>query len=76
MKIEYKIKGVTLDESDISQICEYYRIASTAQYLTNTYNIPEDKAEELAERVRNLMDKYDLGEEQAICEIIKGWKNC
>ena len=73
MKIEYKIKGITLDESDLSQICEYYRIASVAQYISDAYGCSDNRAISLANKVRKLMDKYGLSEDQAIGEVIS-WR--
>lgn len=71
MKIEYKIKGITLDVSDLVLINEYYEAACTAEYLMDNYDIAtEDEAMELGYDVRRLMNKYGYDEQEAIDEVL------
>ena len=71
MKMQYEIKGVTLDANDIVEIHHYYEAACTAEYLMENYDIEdEDDALHLGYEVRRLMDKYDWDEETAIDEVM------
>ena len=71
MKIEYKIKGITLDESELCEIHSYYEIACTAEYLLDNYDMDEESAIETATEVRRLlMNKYGYDEEDAISEVL------
>ena len=70
MKIEYKIKGITLDESELCEIHSYYEIDCTAEYLLDNYDMDEENAIETATEVRRLMNKYGYDEEDAISEVL------
>lgn len=70
MKIEYKIKGITLDESELCEIHSYYEIACAAEYLLDNYDMDEENAIETATEVRRLMNKYGYDEEDAISEVL------
>lgn len=66
----FTYNGLTMDE--MSRICEYYRVASTAEYVMENYNISdEDAALKIGHDVRRLMDKYGYTEDEAIMEVIK-----
>ena len=72
MKIQYKIKGVTLDVNDLMEVHHYYEAACTAEYLMENYGITnEEDALALGYEVRRLMDKYDWDEETAIDEVMR-----
>ena len=71
MKFTYEIKGVTLNMQDMMEVCQYYRVACTAEYLLENYDLTEDKAMGLAYNVRVLMDKYDYTEIEAIEEVMR-----
>ena len=72
MKIEYAIKGVTLDVYEMQEIHKYYEAARTAEYLMENYDISdEDTAMHLGYEVRRLMDEYDYDEETAIDEVMR-----
>lgn len=72
MKIQYTIKGVTLDVHDLMELHEYYEAACTAEYLMENYNISdENTAIHLGYEVRRLMGKYGYDEEEAINEVLK-----
>ena len=72
MTIEYKIKGITLNDYDLMEINRYYEAACTAEYILDTY--PEiktkEEAMELGYAVRELMDKYGYNEEEAVNEVM------
>lgn len=71
MKIQYEIKGITLDVGDLMDIHNYYGAACTAEYLMDNYGIEdEEDAMYLGYEVRRLMDKYDYDEETAIDEVL------
>lgn len=72
MKIQYEIKGITLDVHDLMELHQYYEAACTAEYLIENYGIAtEDKALKLGYEVRRLMDKYGYLEEDAIAEVLE-----
>lgn len=70
MKIQYEIKGVTLDVYDLIKIHEYYQVACTAEYILDNYDVTEEKAMKLAADVREYMDKYNVVEDEAIVAIM------
>lgn len=72
MKIEFKIKGITLNVNDLVVINQYYEAACTAEYIMENYNITdENEAMQLGYDVHNLIGKYGYDEEEAIYEVIK-----
>ncbi len=72
MKIQYTIKGVTLDDFDLMECHQYYEAACTAEYLMENYDITdEDTAMHLAYDVRRLMNKYGYNEEEAIDKVLE-----
>jgi len=73
MNIEFKIKGVTLDASDLCIINQYYEAACTAEYLLDNYEqvANEQKALDLGYQVRREMDKYGYLEEDAIDIVLR-----
>ena len=71
MKIEYEIKGVTLNEYDMYNIKEYYEAACTAEYIMENYDVTEEEAMKLGHEVRRLMNKYGGEEEDVIYEVMK-----
>lgn len=67
----YKLpNGTELGPEEMSDIHRYYEIQCTADYLIENHKVPEDEAEEKAEEVRRMMDKYGFTEEEAIDEIL------
>ena len=72
MVIEYKIKGITLSQSDLIDIDRYFEAACTAEYLLENYEqvTTEEQAMELGYEVRRKMDKYGDSEEDAIDEVL------
>lgn len=72
MKIQYTIKGVTLDDFDLMECHQYYEAACTAEYLMENYDITDEgEAMNLGYEVRRLMNKYDYDEETAIDEVLR-----
>jgi hypothetical protein len=71
MKIQYEIKGITLNEFEMYEIKKYYEVACTAEYIMENYDIDtEEEAMELGYEVRRLMDKYGSEEVEAIEQVI------
>ena len=71
MKIQYEIKGITLNEYELIEIHKYYQAARTAEYIMDNYDITdEDGAMQLGYEVRELMDKYEYDEDEAIEHIV------
>lgn len=71
MKIEYTIKGITLNEYEMYDIKKFYEAHCTAEYIFENYNVTEEEAIELGYEVRRLMDKYGGDEEDAIYETMR-----
>ena len=72
MKIQYEIKGVTLNVNDLMEMHHYYEAACTAEYLMDNYGIDDENyAMWLGYEVRRLMDKYGYDEETAIDEVLR-----
>lgn len=70
--IEYKIKGVTLDARDLSEINEYFEAATTAEYIYENYKVNKEEAIKLGYAVRERMNKYDESENESIDIVMKG----
>ena len=70
MKIEYTIKGITLNEFEMYDIKKYFEAHCSAEYILENYNVTEEKAIELGYEVRRLMGKYDYYEEDAIAKVM------
>lgn len=71
MKIQYEIKGVTLNVNDLIDIHKYYEAACTAEYLMENFGITdENEAMKLGYTVRGYMDKYGYNENEAIERIL------
>ena len=70
MKISYKIKGITLNKSELAEIDEYYEAACTAEHLAKHYGLDEEKAMDAGYEVRRKMRKFDYTEEDAISEVL------
>ena len=71
MKIEYEIKGITLNEYEMYDIKKFYEAHCTAEYILENYKVTEEEAIELGYEVRRLMDKYGGEEEDAIYEAMR-----
>jgi hypothetical protein len=71
MKIEYTIKGITLNEFEMYDIKKFYEAHCTAEYIFENYDVTEEKAIKLGYEVRRLMDKYGGDEEDAIYEAMR-----
>lgn len=71
MKIEYAIKGITLNEYEMYEIKKFYEAHCTAEYILENYKVTEEEAIELGYEVRRLMDKYGGEEEDAIYEAMR-----
>lgn len=74
MKIEFTIKGITLDAYDLMKINQYYRTACIAEYLIENYKFSEERAMKVGSLVRDYMDKYNIEEDTAIEKILKEGK--
>jgi len=72
MVIEYRIKGITLTASELSEIDRYYEAACTAVYLLDNFEQvkTEKQALELGYEVRRKMNKYGYSEDDAIEEVL------
>lgn len=66
----FKIKGITLNMSEMNEIHIQYEIFATAEYLMDNYALDEKTALKKASDVRRLMNKYCLDEETAIDEVL------
>jgi hypothetical protein len=72
MKIQYTVRGITLDVVDLMDIHEYYEAACTAEYIMDHYNVSDEStATHLGYEVRRLMDKYGCNEEDAVVEVLR-----
>ena len=74
MKIEYEIKGVTLDVRDMIEISDYFAAACTAELLLDDYGdqvTTEEQALKLGYEVRRRMDKYGYCEDDAIDLVLE-----
>lgn len=71
MKIEYTIKGITLNEYEMYDIKKFYEAHCSAEYIFENYKVTEEEAIELGYEVRRLMDKYGGDEEDAIYEAMR-----
>ena len=72
---EYKIKGVTLDVNDLREIKEYFDAACVAEYVFDNYQISsEKKALEIGFRVRDMVDRDCISEEEAIYLALKKYE--
>ncbi len=71
MKIEYQIKGITLNEYEMRDIKQHYEILCTAEYLMENYDVAEDEAIQLGNDVRRLMNNYGSTESEAIDEVMQ-----
>jgi hypothetical protein len=71
MKIEYTIKGITLNEYEMYDIKKFYEAHCSAEYILENYKVTEEQAIELGYEVRRLMDKYGGDEEDAIYEAMR-----
>ena len=58
---------------DMTRIAEYYRVVSTAEYIAENYPMyaKSQAAFALAQQVRQLMDKTEYSEAEAIREILQ-----
>lgn len=70
MKFEYEIKGIILDMQDMNEICQYYKVACTTEYILENYDVPENEVMKIAYEVSRYMYKYGLSEEDAICQVL------
>ena len=76
MKIEYEIKGVTLDVHDMVEISNYFAAACTAEMLLEDYSdevTTEEQALELGYEVRRAMDEYGYDEDEAFSFVLYGY---
>ena len=76
MQIEYKLDdGKVLNVMQLGKIAEFYNAMCTAEYIQDTYNIVnEDLAKELGYCARNIMNKYDYSEDEAINQLMRDEK--
>ena len=65
-------KGETILIEDLVEIHSFYEIKCTAEFIEENHaDIQKDKAWELAEEVRYLMDDCDYSEIEAIDYVLK-----
>lgn len=70
MKLEYKIKGVTLDEKDILEVHEFYKQYVVAEYIMENYKASEETAWLIAADVIHYRDEHGYSEDEAIREAL------
>lgn len=70
---DYEIKGITLNEREMSQICRYYEIQCIVEYITTTYPnlFSESEKELIADIARDKMNDYHLSESEAVREALE-----
>lgn len=61
---------ITLETDDLVSIHNLYERMTTAEFIMENHDVPEDMALDLAERIRELMDDYDFTETEAIDKIL------
>ena len=70
---EFSIKGITLSLEDMTAISDHYKTVCTAEYIAE--NHPEFANPQVAlllgHQVRQLMDKTELNETEAIDEVLR-----
>ena len=66
----YEISGITLDMTDMMNIKKFYEIECTTDVIMDWYDKEYDEAHKLATRVRELMDKYEYTEDEAIQTVM------
>lgn len=71
MKIEYEIKGITLNEYDMYDIKEFYEAHCTAEYIAENYDVADEEAVKLGYEVRRIMNKYGGDEDDIVREVMK-----
>lgn len=66
----FTYNGLTMEE--MLPIHQYYEAACTAEYIMENHeDIDEERAIKMGYAVRELMDKYDYDEEEAIDIMIR-----
>lgn len=70
MTIEFNTKGVTLNESEVVAVYEYYRHVTVTEYLIEVYHFNETTASGLAAEVIHLIDHREYTETEAISAVI------
>lgn len=70
MKLEYEVKGVTLEAREIVAVHEYYKNYTMAEYLNANYNVDEDKAFKYAPVILHLIEEHGYTEYDAIQKIL------
>ena len=68
----YKFNGVELSMGDMATISNFYRVASTAEYLLDNYKRVTDKNDALylARKIRELMEDSGYSEEEAVEKVM------
>lgn len=69
---QIKMNGKTYTMDELCYLHEQYEIFCTAEYLIENLELQENEAIKKATEVRQMMDKYDFSEEEAIKEILGG----
>ena len=69
--MEYKIKGIVLNEADLTMIHEYYEASCSAECIKDNTSeeLSDVLATEMGYAVREEMQKYDLDEDDALNNI-------
>lgn len=70
MDFSYHIKGISLSMEEMNEISVAYRVFCTAEYIYDNYEVSKPKSLELAKKVREVMDKYDLSETEATQSVL------
>lgn len=67
MKFDFTLpSGEKINITDAMDIHTYYEQFCTAQYIQDTYNLPDKEAMECAAAIRRAMDRYGITEADAI----------
>ena len=69
--MEYKIKGIVLDASDLTKIHEFYEASCSAECIRDNTEekLSDDLVMEMGYAVREEMQKYDLDENYAMNNV-------
>lgn len=69
--MEYKIKGIVLDTSDLTKIHEFYEASCSAECIRDNTEekLSNDLVMEMGYAVREEMQKYDLDENDAMNNV-------
>lgn len=70
-RLEFPVKGVVLDEQDIKDVHEYYKIYSMAEFLHCIHGVKSSDVFILAPKVLHLVEQEGMPESEAINKVLK-----